>query len=94
MQKLLLRIWVVSLPISSTRHIYAAKRNFKSRGKLYLIGSIVEDPMSHYSTRSRIGDEIREVNEQNLTAFSDWILSRTGVDPYDMYEEALVKLRE
>lgn len=48
--------------------------------------------MVHYSLKSRLDDgEIVEVNEHNLESFSAWIESRTGVDPFNEYEEALAK---
>ena len=60
---------------------YVVKRPFKSLGKFYGVGSIIEDPTAIKRFKSKVAEgKIIVVTEDNLQSVAAYIKARSGVN--------------
>lgn len=60
---------------------YVVKKPFKSLGKFYNVGSIIEDPTAIKRFKSKINEgKVIVVTEDNLQSIAAYIKARSGVD--------------
>jgi hypothetical protein len=60
---------------------FVVKKPFKSMGKFYGVGSIIEDPTAIKRFKSKINEgKIIAVTEDNLQSVAAYIKARSGVD--------------
>jgi len=60
---------------------YVVKKPFKSMGKFYSVGSIIEDPTAIKRFKSKVNEgKIVVVTEGNLQSVAAYIKARSGVD--------------
>lgn len=60
---------------------YVVKKPFKSLGKFYGVGSIIEDPTAIKRFKSKVAEgKIIVVTEDNLQSVAAYIKARSGVD--------------
>lgn len=61
--------------------MYVVKKPFKSLGKFYGVGSIIEDPTAIKRFKSKVNEgKIIVVSEDNLQTVAAYIKARSGVD--------------
>ena len=61
--------------------LYVVKKPFKSMGKFYGVGSIIEDPTVVKRFKSKVNEgKIIVVSEDNLRSVASYIKARSGVD--------------
>ena len=61
--------------------MYVVKKPFKSMGKFYGVGSIIEDPTAIKRFKSKVNEgKVIVVTEDNLQSVAAYIKARSGVD--------------
>ena len=61
--------------------MYVVKKPFKSMGKFYGVGSIIEDPTAIKRFKSKVNEgKVIVVSEDNLQTVAAYIKARSGVD--------------
>ena len=61
--------------------MYVVKKPFKSMGKFYGVGSIIEDPTAVKRFKSKVNEgKVIVVSEDNLQTVAAYIKARSGVD--------------
>ena len=61
--------------------MYVVKKPFKSMGKFYGVGSIIEDPTAIKRFKSKVNEgKIIMVTKDNLQSVASYIKARSGVD--------------
>ena len=61
--------------------MYVVKKPFKSMGKFYGVGSIIEDPTAIKRFKSKVNEgKIIVVTKDNLQSVAAYIKARSGVD--------------
>lgn len=69
--------------------MYVVKRPFKSMGKFYGVGSIIEDPTAIKRFKSKVNEgKIIVVSEDNLQAVAAYIKARSNVDILPKFTKA------
>jgi hypothetical protein len=78
----------------STVEFYIARRPFKTVGKFFEVGSIIEDPTEIRLFKTKVSDKkIVRVTEDNLLSIAEYIASRTGVSPLEKYQKYVEGLK-
>ena len=68
--------------------LYIVKHTFKTGGNVFLMGSVISDPTEIRLFRSKVREgKIIEVKEQDLPHIAEYVESRTGVNPIEVFKE-------
>ena len=67
--------------------LYIVKRPFKTVGKVFLLGSVITDPTEIRLFKSKVKEgKIIEVKETDLPRIAEYVESRTGVNPTELFQ--------